>query len=418
MTLIFFLIAVDSLPPLPILSDVLFPEPELWLEKIDNILTISGAAGDFYDGYYNLRFGNLNSSGYYKKGSDWFPSKQAGMKSSYSIPLTHLWVEPCFSGFFLDKVDYYEAVCPGLSFASTNPWSIISGRTEFDFWEINGMHHIEGKTKLNIFFDRLWFLPYFEINNFYINRGLKTDAAAKVHIRNLHLAIGSSISDAFPAPRLYLQYSIPGLKFSAGVKSGDVYKTLKERFTPNTPLKYRMAVPEENLRVGFELNISFEFLNQSLDITGTYNDWFNRLIIGKNFEIDYLEEVKEINIGIKLNDNLTFSRLKIVNGLRLDYNRADLEIPFMPEYLFCDSLSIEYGILNLCTEIKYLSRRNGLTQSLSPTMLVTPTIALQFRHFTLFTTIANATDYTDLLFDEYRLKGRQYAGGLKFHCKF
>ena len=50
MFLLFFLISYDSLPPIPDLSKIKFPEPALWIEPKDNHIRLRGYAGDFYGG--------------------------------------------------------------------------------------------------------------------------------------------------------------------------------------------------------------------------------------------------------------------------------------------------------------------------------------------------------------------------------
>lgn len=415
----FFLLSADSLPPLPDLSLVIFPEPPLWIESKENFIILSGYAGNFYGGDCNLNFQHLNISAHYEQKVDWDSLKSGSVMTSYSIPLPHLWLKPSMYGSLLQRNNDYKLLSPGLDFSSSLPWAIIFGRVNSDLWQINRTDHIEEETKLEIIFDRTIYLPHFEISHIYTNKRLKPKFTGKLHIRNLHLSIGSPIFYGPLSPCLELQYLDPKIKIGTEIKSGKVFKTLRNYFDPETPLKYKIPVPDESLKVGVSFKFKLDFFQHNLALHSSYKNWYSRLTAGDDFGISTIQDIQEINIIFSSKNNFIFKSINFGNVFYFHYNWVDYKIPFLAQYALYDTLNINYGLLDISLETKYLSNREGfLDRTLSPVFIINPIIGVKFNILKIFLSVHNLTDERKEIFDEYFLNHRQYACGIEINYKF
>ncbi len=415
MLFVLFVLSYDSLPPLPDFSQVLFPEPPLWVESKENYFTLGGYAGDFFGGECNFRFQNFNLSASYKDHVDWDSVKHGSISTSYSVALPHVWFKPSLCGFHLNRNDTYSLLSPELDFSSTIPWAVIYGSIATDLWYIDGSHYSEKKGDIEVIFDRTRYLPHFHLSGFHTDNQLKPALTGKLHIRNFHLAIGSPIFYGFLSPQATIQYLEPKIKLETTVKSGVVYRPLKDYFDPQIPLDYMVPVPEESLKVGVGFNFVLDFYHHYCGFHSGYKKWNKRLTPGEGYKINTTNNVQEIDIDVVLKNQIPAQSLKIENSLHFHYHWSDTAISFLPRYSFYDTLSIHYRPLEISVETEYLSERDGFNKLLSPLLLVNPTVGLRYRFITIFLKIYNVTDRRKEKFDDYSINHRQYAGGLKFN---
>ena len=419
MIIVLFLLAYDSLPPLPDLSQVIFPEPPLWIEQKEDYLYLSGFAGEFYGGDCNIELRNSKISVFYKDGIDWDTTKHGEIKASYSMPLPHFWMQPALYGYMLERNDKYRLISPQFQFSSTVPWSIIFGSINLDFWQINGANNIEEEGKLGIIFDNTIYLPHFEIAGFYTNEKLKPKFTGKLHIRSLHLSIASPLFYSFPSPTLEIQYLEPMIKIATEIKSGEIYKSLKNYLNAEMPIRYRIPIPEESLKVGISFNFKLDLHKHYLSLHSNYKNWYCRLVTGSDFHLNTIQDIQEANIGLTINNNFHHKYFWFSNTLHLNYNWADNEIPFLAQYALYDTCTIDYRIFSINLETNYFSDRQGVfARTLPRILIISPAVGLKYRFLRIFLSIYNLTDIRREIFDNYFLHRRQYAGGIELTYKF
>lgn len=419
MFFLLFIIASDSLPPLPDFSQTMFPEPPLWIGRKENSLTLSGYAGDFFAGNCDLNIQYFNISTYYKQIVDWDSLKYGSIITSYSIPMPHLFLTPSIYGYFLQRENNYKLLSPGVNFSSTIPWAIISGGLNVDVWQINKANYIEEQTKLEIIFDRMIYLPHFEITTIYTNSQLHSMLTGKLHIRNFHLAISSPTVHGFPTPSFTIQYLNPKIKLETEIKTGCIYKTLKDHLNPYTPLKYAIPMPDESLKVGVNFNAKLDLGKHQIGVFNSVKNWNSRPVPGEDFEITSIKNVKEINISVMLKNQFANKLIRVENDLHFNYNWTDTTIAFLAEYAIYDTFKIYFGVLDISLETEYLSKRDGIyTEMLSPVLIINPNIGLKYKFLRIFASVYNLTDDRKEIFDHYFLNHRQYAGGLEIDFRF
>jgi|GEM_PF-983317 len=415
----FLLIASDSLPPLPNFSQTMFPEPPLWIGRKENSLTLSGYAGDFFVGNCDLNIQRFNITAQYKQIVDWDSLKNGSIMTSYSICLPHLFITPSIYGYLLRKDDDYRLISPGLNFSSTIPWAIISGGLNVDVWQINNANYIEEQTKFEIIFDRTIYLPHFEISTIYTNSRLNSMFTGKLHIRNFHLAISTPTVHGFPTPNFTIQYLNPKIKLETEIKTGCIYKTLKDHLNPNTPLRYAIPVPDESLKVGVNFNAKLDLGKHQIGVLSSVKNWNSRPVPGEDFEIASIKNVKEININVMFQNQFANKLIRVENDLHFNYNWTDTTIAFLAEYAIYDTFKIYFGALDISLETEYISKRDGIyTEMLSPALIINPNIGLKYKFIRIFASVYNLTDDRKEIFDHYFLNHRQYAGGLEIDFRF
>ncbi len=413
MILLLFFLTADSLPPLPDISQIVFPEPPLWLEEKEQSITVAGYAGDFYGGKCDVLLQNFSTSLSYDKRIDWDSVESAKLTASYSLPLPHFWLKPSIHGCLLQRNNEYYLLTPELDFSSTVPWAIFFGNIHADLWDINEVYHAEEAAKLGIIFDRAAYLPHFEIAGVYTDRKLKSDLTGKLHIRNLHIAISSPISYSFPSPTFVIQYLDLNVKADIGIKSGVMYRALTDYFDPEMPLNYRIPVLDESLRIKVNLNLELDLENHCWGIYCSYKNWFDRLVVGNDFQMTTTQDIQEVNIVFNATNSFAFQNVELNNTFSILYNWVDNSIPFLPQYAIYDTLNITYGFMDLILDLRYLHERDGIRSKLPAVVVINPTVGLKYKFMRIFLSTNNAGGQNKEIFDNYFLNNRQFAGGLE-----
>jgi len=419
MILLLFILCYDSLPPLPDLSQIIFPEPPLWFEQAESSLLLSGYVGNFYGGQAKFSMQRLNLTGFVERIIDWDTLKTGTVEASYSLPLSHLWMRPTLYGNFFERDARYIVLSPQLDFSSTFPWAVLLGNVGIDLWYINDTHYNEEKMELEIIFDRMRYIPHFKLSGIYTDNQLKPMFTGKLHLRDFHLEVGSPIFYRYPSPRFALQYLDPTIKIETEIKYGTIFSILKDYFDPEIPLKYEIPVAEESLKVGLSLNFALDFFKHYCGLLAAYKNWNTRLVPKEDFEINTAHNIQEVNLGLVLKNQLGYGEsAKIQNTLFLTHNWTDTTIAFLSPYSIIDTFDIHLNPLQISVEAKYFSKRDGLRKEFASLVLISPTIGFEYGFWKIFLRIFNVTDERKEVLDDYFLRERQYAGGLAFNMTF
>lgn len=416
--LLLFLVSVDSLPPIPDLSRVIFPEPHRWLESAENSVELASYGGQYFGGLCDIVFKNFRLSALYDQRENWDSVISASGTLSYSIPLAHLFLKPSVNGLFHKRGDEYRLLCPNLDMAVNLPWAIIFATTNADLWQINSLNYQEYTAAVNLIFDHVIYLPHFEIKGIHSGKKLEPNLTGKLHISNLHLSVGSPLSQGFPSPTLNIQYRNPALKVGVSFRTGPLIRTLKQKFDPALPLQYRISMPVESLKTGLALNLKLDLYHHSFQIIGSYNSWREKLAPGQGFIIETKEDVEELNIRVTARDDFTYRNIHLRNSLWVTYNWSDTAIAFVPRHTARDTISIGIGPIVIAAEAVHYAARDGVVNDLPRLFMINPSVACRYKIFKVFLTMHNATDETEEIYDGYFLTGRQYAAGLVFSYTF
>lgn len=416
--LIFFLIRVDSLPPIPDLSQVLFPEPHLWFEPSPKHLELGLYGGQYFGGLCDVAYKDMTFSLYYDDREDWDSIISTHGQTDYVISLPHLYMKPTIGGFYHKQNDEYRFLNPNLSLRTEVPWAFISSTISTELWQINRINYQEYTASADIIFDRIIYMPHFLINGIYSGKKLIPTITGKLHINKIHLSIGSLISKSFPSPMFNIQYLNPTLKIGARLMNGTVVQTLKQKFEPMLPLQYRISIPTESLKTSIVLDCKLDFYNHVIMCSAYYNSWYEKNVPEQGFIISSKKDVEEFKFHIALINNFKSKGMHIKNSLSITYTWLDSTIAFIPRHAVYDTINIGMGPIEITTAVVQYASRNGIIHDLPSMFLISPKFGYHFKRFTLFLKIHNATDEKEEIFDGYFLNGRQYAAGLKFESSF
>jgi hypothetical protein len=418
MLVLVILCSADSVPPLPDLSKIIFPEPPLYVQAPLNRVHVDGLYGHHTSAAALFDMSSLHINGHYTDASVWDTIQYAHAGISYAIPFPGLWLRPMINGMFYNRDVQYELLSPQLDFSSTNPWSILYGSFEADVWSIDSEYHIEQTTKFELIFDKTLYLPHLSLESYYINNNIKTIVSSQLHIRSLHIEIGSPVNSDFPSPRVVLAYLQPRFFFTSEVYSGTLYHTLKEFFNPEIPLQYTRAVPYEKVAVGSRLTAGFHLNDHDFVIEGAYNNWQKRLIAGSHYSIGIVEEVQEVNLVFKTHNSIFVGNCILSNSMHVQHTWSDTTLVFEPKYSLQDSFSVRMKAVGFGVDARYLSERQGLETSLPACFIMDVACGLYYKCIGAIVECKNVSDTHHEFFNGYFLVGRQFAAGLVFDISF
>jgi len=418
MILLILLFSYDSMPPVPDLSNVIFPEPPLWIEPGDNFFALNGHFGNFNAGNCDFRLQRLNITAQYEKKNEWDSIELGSFKGSYSLPLPHFWLKPSISGEIFQRDNKkYKLLSPNLELSSTLSRAVILGDLNYDLWQIDQRNYFEEDLRIGIIFDQMIYLPHIEISQNYTAGGLRLGFTGKLHIHNLHLGIGFLIFDDFPSPYFEVGYLNPKIKIESRIKRGSSFHRLRDFFRPDIPIVYNSGVPDESLKIDIGTEFKYELHHHCFSLKTSYKDWARRLVVGPDFEITKAFDVQETNTAMLLKNKFRLKSANLSKLVAVGHNWADVEIPFLPRYYLLDTLKLNYQFIEFSTTLRYLSQRNGIDKALYSCITINSTMGLRYKNFTTFIVVSNLTDEKKEIYDSYLLSGRQYAIGLKFIVK-
>jgi hypothetical protein len=318
----------------------------------------------------------------------------------------------------METDDEYFCLTPGLSFATANPWSIIQGDIDYSFWNINTMQAVEAKVMLDIIFDQTKYKPQLLLPGVYMNSQYTQMCGFAFHIQRFHISTMSPVSEYFPSPCFKIEYLHPSLKITSRVSSGVDLQTLMDRFDPQVPLQYSSASPVESLRVAVQLGASLTFKGQELMFTGTYRDWYNRMIPSYNFTLAETLDVKEAISEVTIKNHVRLGDLLLTNIARGVYIWGEHNIPLRPRYTVIDTLLLQFHFATAELGIEYRPELDGIVTALPPLTLIHPAIGIRVRTITFFGTVINSTGITGDYYDGYPVLERAFAGGIRFKTTF
>lgn len=406
------ILAVDSLPPLPDLSTLPFPEPPLWIEQKDDSCAINAYYGDYQGGHFAGLYRGITLDGHYTTYSRYAEMKYGTAIVSYTLPTHTIWLKPSLSRLVVRKDDVYRKTTAALDFSTINPWALIYGAVNADRWDINTLPHLEHRTHVNVLFDQLPYAPHIDVLGLYTNKQLTIRCGNAVHIKNFHLAVSTAVGYGFPSPMGNIRYETPALKIELHVRTGHITTSLSERYLPDSPLKYRMVAPEESLQISVRGACDVKVHNHLFSLLLSYDDWYDRMTPGPGFDFTTVKEVQEYFLQCRMQQSYPLESARFFHSLALIYRWTTKDIPFQSRVSTTDTLSFGWHALLFRIHTEYVSSRPGLNTSLPAVLLVSPQLGLTFKEITCFVAVQNSTDRRTLLYDGLMLNPRGYVAGL------
>jgi len=418
MLYLLFLIGYDSLPPLPDLSKLDFPEPVLWMEPVAREIRINGFAGHFYGAELDLNLHSFLGAGYFIRKNEWDSTDAGSIELSYKAVMPRLWLKPKVWAHLLRREDEYQQIMPGLEFALFTSPLIATGSVNYSRWLINGEDSFEADGELNLTFDRTTYLPGITVNGIYTEGELKPNMFANLHLHTIHIMVGSAIKTGFPSPSLDIAYKMPWIEIAANAQTGVKHNALGGYFNPEIPIKYRIDIPAETLRVDVGLRLQLNMGDQCYTLAGSHKQWMLRLVAGQVYEIAAKKDINETNLHVIARNRLTVRSVEVGNALHVHYNTSDSAIPFLPDIALADTLQLKIGFIELSADFRYAAQRNGIEKTLPSYHTINTTLGFRLSAVKLYFAVHNLTDDRAEIYDDYYLTGRQYAGGIEVEQHF
>lgn len=418
MLLLLLLVTYDSLPPLPDLSRISFPEPALWVLTPANEIYLYGHTGQCTQLHGRVTYGNASIRGSYTDHLNWGNVHYSEGTVLYTIGLPHLFLKPLVNGTYLKHEDEYLRITPGLEFASSNPWSIVQGYVAYSFWRINSRQKIEAQTMLDIIFDRTQYKPQLFLPGVYMNDQYTQLCGIAFHIHHFHISTVSPVNEYFPSPLFKIEYLHPSYTVASEVMSGVDLLTLKDRFDPALPLQYYTTFPVESLRVAVHLSASLIIHDQQLEVSGAYRDWYNLMIPADDFALAETLDVQELTSEVVLKNRIPLGDLMLTHVAHGSYVWGENAIPLRPRYAVYDTLTMDISWLTAGVAIEHRSALKGITSDFTSLTLIHPMIGVRYRTVALFGIVMNSTGLMGDYYDGFPIPPRAFAGGIRFHTTF
>ncbi|MBN2620310.1 hypothetical protein JXB22_04390 [candidate division WOR-3 bacterium] len=418
MLLLLLLVSYDSLPPLPDLSQITFPEPPLWIHESDNIIHVTGGAGEFVFANGEIRFQDLAASGGYTDRLNWGNARYGKGTLSYTHGFPHLWIQPVLDGFSMKRDDEYFCITPGFNFATTNPWSVMRGLFGYTVWDINSFRFIEASTRFDIIVDRIVNKPHLSLQGIFTNDRFYQLFGGGVHIRDFHIMAISPVTDFFPSPCVSIASLHPSYRIISEIRTGAVLKPLSDRFDPSLPLHYTSAAPIESLRIAAHIGISFDLYDHTFEMRADYRNWYNRSVPAADFLLKETPDIQEVNVGLRVRNTIDQTHLHIRHTVYGCYSWSDSILPFRPRYTVLDTLGFEYRFIFAEIAFEYRAAHRGISTGLPSSLLVDPRIGVCYRVVTLFIAVKNSTGTQREYYDGYWTSARAFTGGVRFKTAF
>lgn len=410
---------MDSLPPLPDLSQVIFPEPPLWIRKQENHVMFNGFAGDFYGGSSDVDIQNLHFDAQYVRMVDWDSTESGSAALSYALPLPHLVLHPQLIAHYTNRDQEYVRFTPQLALSSTLPWAILFCDVRGDFWQIDDVSSREGILNAEMIFDKVNYLPHFDFALLATEERYRPALAAKIHVRHFHLALGSPLDENFFSPELTIQYREPKMRIETMFRSGVVYRPLSAYYSPAMPIRYTIPVPDESLAVSAHITATLDLYDHVISFSSSYENWNAHLIPADNFALRHMRDVQKVRLHAMFKNTFSTQRVELQNRFHTCYTWADSIIPFLGTYTIGDTLNCTIRPFQFSNEFQFIGERSGMTgQELPAVVLLNSRLGIQYAFTTFFVSVRNLTDEKKAMYDGYYLAGRQYAGGIELQFVF
>jgi hypothetical protein len=415
---IILLLSYDSLPPLPDLSQITFPEPPLLIIMPENRISVRGGAGEFIFGSADIRYRDFLVCASYTNRFYWDRVRYGNGSCSYAHGFSHFWIRPTFESMSLKRDDEYMYFTPGFDFAKATPWSVMQGRFTGTIWSINATGTLEAGNHFEIIFDRMMYKPQLVFDGLYTRNKYIQLCGSAFHIQDFHICVLSPVSDYFPSPHIHIEFLQPSVRIQTEVRSGAVLQTLRDRVDPHLPLHYTMNAPVESLRVAARLGTVIDLYNHSLRVSGTYRDWHNLAVPSYDFALQETLGIQEIDIDGTLRIQHDYRDLHIANILVGTYSWRSFQLAFCPRYTISDTTTIEYNLFYAAVAVQYRSAHSGIVAHIPAGLIIDPQVGLRYHDFTFFLTVMNSTGAKGAYYDGYDILPRAFAAGIRFRKIF
>lgn len=411
MTPILFLIAFDSLPPLPAPADIRCPEPALRFDMERDFLSAEAYFGRYYGGGISCARSGFYMEAVYAHDEIWFTGRDGRVIAAGDLPLKVLWLRPFFDGQWENRIGDHRRIGTGFDAASDLPWFVLASGIRFDRWQVPAIED-EAIGYLTVYGDRFKIMPQVDINALYRAGIWMPSVTARLHAGEFHFGLGSAVIRDFPAPRFDLEYHTPWLTMGIGIKNGAVSSPLSSYYDPGKPYRYPVPLPSEDLRLGIDSRGRLTFGPLQIGGDAAFLKWRSRLAPNDSFYLSLIHDLDEfrVNFFVAITENI--SRVKVRHTLYLRYEKVSIRIPDEPKYVLLDTLALDYGPAYAQFEIKYLSPREGSSRTMPWLIIFNSRIGIRYNAFDVFGAVFNLGDYREEIFEGYYPGSRQIAGGI------
>lgn len=402
----------DSLPPLPDLARIEFPEPGLLPAQTAYGVRFGGHAGQFFGADVDLGLQNLSLAAAYSRINEWDTTDMGSASFSYRILSPGFRLRPRLRMDLVQREERHYDISPGIEFDLLSRSLVTRGEFDYNHWDLNNEIAREASGHILATFYRLSYMPQIELSGVYAGHQVKPSLQTQVNVGNFHLKLGSLVNQGFPSPHLSIAYATPGVRVSTAFSSGVRHTTLISFFDPNLPIVYPTSLPAETLSIAADVSFEVKILNHHFRVSGSYKEWLNRTDIGSEYMILQTKDIKESNLKLSARNTIPIEDIRFSNLLHVEYNTSDSALTFIPDYSITDTLIATFGIVELSANTRFLSERSGLEKSLPAYYIVNTSLGVRIFFAKLYLAINNLTDNRSEIYDNYFLTGRQYAGGI------
>ncbi len=413
MLLILYVFMVDTILPLPDLSKVIFPEPQLWIAPERNYMAFQGYGIDYYGGMMDLKLDLFDLHADYRHDYTWDTTDLASLHLSQYIMASSFWIRPLFQGMYYDRNRTYLNVHGSCEVSYYFPWSIISSLFESDNWFINNVRYRQTDAQLSITFDRLKFPYYLGLHGRFSDE-IQMFGFTTIKIGGFLIGLNSPLLKNFPSPRLRISYIEPGLQIAQSIESGIFQQNFDSYLDMDSPKNYSYPAPDESLHVRLITSCQFDILGQSLILKNTYAYWQFYPTQDRHFRHSSLPETQTNDLVVRFNNSIRYNRLHIRNHLAAGYFWSDSTIIYRPRYSIEDTITITISHFFTDIMLHYFSRRPGLENELSPWFTASTRIGFRIKFSEIFLIIKNIDDFQGEVYDGFFFAPRYYTAGAKF----
>ncbi len=409
----------DSLPPLPDPTQVIFPEPPVFIEPERSYLCLYGKAGDRYAAGCSTGVRGLVTSISFDRHDQWLLCRTDAALASYSASFAHMYFRPAIRYFREALIDTTIIIRPMLDLYLMAPWFMTYGSIRADRWKINGQNYNENRGNLGLIFDRTIYLPSLDIVILQSGTTVKSCWTGSIHIRRLQAGVESPLPHGFPSPRLFIAYRQPLLKLEASVKSGIDLRSLTDQYRTERPFHLLYPVPDESLKIRADIECIFDFIQQRLHLGMTYRNNKTRLVVQDDMSYGTVSMIEETAAFVKAENELTagiFSGRSLLTGC---YASTSLPVLYQPKFELNEQIELRCGLAFVRTVVSLLMERRGVSVML-PDLLILDLRQCGFTYqwLTMYAAVYNATDVREDLYDGYGLSPRSYSGGVTVNFWF
>ncbi len=418
--LTFFMIAVDSLPPLPSPFEVDITKIPRWKPKANNFAAgflagnmIIGESGFSWAGKTFM----INGQGRYSKDDGYISGKRG--QGQFGFGCLHDKVMTKAGVYYLNResITNYEVGKPELGVALAFANSVLTFDVEYHQGENQDFNFKEGKLSSALYFTGNLFNYKFSVD------GMKKLNDRTNYVIGIVLAsrsIGRPFNFSFGPTFLFKRDKIfPSFSYKVGqelaifsgeLATGPKFDFFDELLTANMPLVMSPDTLEQRLNFETINNLILTVGRQNLKLGQRYQRWQVRRTIADNWQVDYMPDVTEFGVDLIVENNIEF----IKNCLVLKFQAADRTIPFFSKYDVIDTIELSLKKeLAIVSSIAFKPSRPGLTGFLKEFFVISSGIHFDFRALTIVMRLENILNERHYMYDDINLLGRRFGAGVR-----